>query len=93
MQTTITVEIGIGGERLHHCLIERLSVVGALQNDVAVGKDTIDVTIGLRVAGNQVPFGVTTLHHREETSPPRDAPEPDCPWQSENPAPQVKPDN
>ena len=60
MQTTITVEIGIGGERFHHCLIERLSVVGALQNDVAVGKYTIDVTIGLRVAGNQVAFGVTT---------------------------------
>ena len=60
MKTTITVEIGIGGERLHHCLIERLSVIGTLQNDVAVGKYTIDVTIGLRVAGNQVAFGVTT---------------------------------
>ena len=59
MQTAVAVEVGIGGERLHHRLIEGLGVVGALQHDVAVGKDAVHISVGLAGTGDHISLGVS----------------------------------
>ena len=47
MQAPVAVQLGIRAEGLHHGLVEGLRVVGALQNDVAVGEHRLDVAVGV----------------------------------------------
>ena len=59
MQAPVTVQLGIRAEGLHHGLVEGLRVVGALQNDVAVGEHRLDVAVGVSGRAHEVSFVVS----------------------------------
>ena len=43
MQAPVAVELGVGAEGLHHCLVVGLGVVGAFHNHIAIGQHGLDV--------------------------------------------------
>ena len=47
VQPAIAVQLGERAERLHHGLVVRLRVVGALQHHVAIGQHRLDVAAGV----------------------------------------------
>ena len=47
MQAPVAIQLGVRAEGLHHGLVEGLRVVGALQDDVAVGEHRLHVTVGV----------------------------------------------
>ena len=54
MQAPIAIHLGIRAKCLHHGLVEGLRVVGALQDDVAVGKHRLDVAVGVSGRAHEV---------------------------------------
>ena len=59
MQAPVTVELGVRAEGLHHGLVEGLRVVGALQNDIAVGEHRLDVAVGVSGRAHEVALVVS----------------------------------
>ena len=59
MQTPVAVQLGIRAEGLHHGLVEGLRVVGALQDDVAVGEHRLDVAVGVGGRAHEVSLVVS----------------------------------
>ena len=54
MQAPVAIQLGVRAERLHHGLVEGLRVVGALQDDVAVGEHRLDVAVGVSGRAHEV---------------------------------------
>ena len=59
MQAPVAIQLGVRAEGLHHGLVEGLRVIGALQNDIAVGKHRLDVAVGVSGRAHEVAFVVS----------------------------------
>ena len=59
MQAPIAVHLGVRAEGLHHGLVEGLRVVGALQNDIAVGEHRLNVAVGVSGRAHEVALVVS----------------------------------
>ena len=59
MQAPVAVQLSIRAEGLHHGLVEGLRVIGALQDDVAVGEHRLDVAVGVSGRAHKVAFVVS----------------------------------